>query len=63
MFYKSFRDGDYELKFYGDPDQPAGVEVGAYGDTRDSDEAKANCLATIRGILTDPDDRKLLVGL
>ncbi len=38
--YKSYRAGDYEMNVYGDPVQPAGVEVGVYRNLLTSQNAK-----------------------
>lgn len=42
--YKSYRAGDYEVNVYGDPDQPARVEIGVYRSLLTSQDAKHNCV-------------------
>lgn len=51
--YISFRcnsDG-YEINVYGDPDKPAGVEIGAVNYLAKSDDAKSNCVNFISSLL------------
>jgi hypothetical protein len=61
--YKSYRAGDYEMNVYGDPNRPAGVEIGVYRSLLTSREAKRNCIDFVGSVLTDPADRTLLSAL
>jgi hypothetical protein len=55
--YKSLRaGGDYEINVYGDPDAPAGFEVGVYRALRDDPQAKANCRELVCSLLGNPQD-------
>ncbi len=56
----SFSAGDYEVNVYGNPEQPAGVEVGIRGAALDDPKAKANCLALITRVLSKDGDRRTL---
>ncbi len=55
--YKSLRaGGDYEINVYGDPDSPAGFEVGVYRGLLDDAQAKKNCREFVSSLLGDPQD-------
>jgi hypothetical protein len=58
--YKSFNAGDYEVNVYGDPDQPAGIEIGVRGEALNNPAARANCLAYMARVLTAERDRAVL---
>jgi hypothetical protein len=60
--YSSLRAGNFEFNVYGDPESPAGVEIGVYG-TVNSLVAKRLCLAALKQVLSDPADRKMLDAL
>jgi hypothetical protein len=59
--YISHRAGDYELNLYGDPDAPAGLEIGL--PRVRSAEAKKECLEVLASLLSDPEDVKRLRSL
>jgi hypothetical protein len=62
--YISYRCGEnYEVNIYGDPDAPAGIEVGAYRKLLDSAEAKQNCLRFVAAVLSQPGDKYILQSL
>lgn len=62
--YLSFRAGDHEFNLYGDPDAPAGVEVGITRQDRlTSEAAKKECFDLIASLLSQNGDRELLVSL
>jgi hypothetical protein len=61
--YKSFRSGDYEFNIYGDPEHPAGLEVGVYGELVTNGAAKANCVRLMNAWLPTPDDRSAVNSL
>lgn len=61
--YKSYRAGDYELNIYGDPDQPAGIEIGVYRDLLTDKKAKQNCVEFITSVLPASEDQKFLGSL
>jgi len=62
--YKSHRCADtFEINVYGDPDSPAGFEVGIV-DPRDiTPERQKDCLAFVSKMLGDPTDKKVLALL
>jgi hypothetical protein len=54
--YKSHRCGvDYEMNVYGDPDAPAGIEIGVYRTLLNSPAAKQNCIDFIKSLLGHED--------
>lgn len=54
--YKSFRVDDWEINCYGDPDRPAGFEIGIYGRTERDAAAKIKCREYIASLLSDAAD-------
>ena len=51
--YKSFRvNNDVELNIYGDPDDPAGIEMGIYGSKSGNDKMRKVLRAYLTGFLT-----------
>lgn len=62
--YTSYRAGeDYEINVYGDPDAPAGIEIGIYRGLIDKEEAKRNCIDFVAGLLSDSTDVQILRAL
>lgn len=57
--YQSHRSGDLEFNIYGDPDDPACLEIGIYQKSP-SLEARKECLKTMVSLLNDPKDRDAL---
>src|SRR5574342_12803 len=57
--YQSHRSGDGEFDIYGDPDDPACLEIGIY-QRSPSLEARKECLRTMLSMLNDPKDRETL---
>lgn len=55
--YRSYRSGDYEFNIYGDPSDPACVEIGLYNELKSSGKAKTDCLRFIRAALRNADDQ------
>lgn len=49
----------YELNIYGDPDNPAGVEIGALKNLVNNDRSRSNCVAFISSILSDWGDKRI----
>jgi hypothetical protein len=49
--YLSYKSGDYELNVYGDPQNPAAVELGVYGGSLTNEVAKRWCIGFIGGLL------------
>ena len=46
--YKSYNAAkDYEVNLYGDPQSPAGLEIGVRGDLLNDDNAKKSCIGFI----------------
>jgi hypothetical protein len=61
--YMSHKSGNYEFNLYGDPDEPACLEIGVYKDLLKSDEAKRECLAVMSALLGDAKDVEALKSL
>jgi len=61
--YMSHKSGNYEFNLYGDPDDPAGLEIGVTKELLKSDAAKKECLEVIAALLTDPKDAAALRSL
>jgi hypothetical protein len=61
--YMSNRSGDYEMNIYGDPDNPAGIEIGVYGVLVADAKAQLNCREFIKSILGHGADKKLVDAL
>jgi hypothetical protein len=62
--YKSFRAGnDYEVNVYGDPESPAGFEIGIRGALLADDRAKANCVDFISSLMRNDADKATVRGL
>jgi hypothetical protein len=61
--YMSHQSGNYEFNLYGDPDEPAGIEIGITKDLLKSDAAKKECLAVIGALLSDAKDVETLGSL
>lgn len=57
--YLSYRAGDVEFNAYGDPDRPACLEIGIFGDPARRPAAR-DALARLLG---DPDDRNAVQAL
>ncbi|MBV8880347.1 MAG: hypothetical protein JO332_10305 [Planctomycetaceae bacterium] len=60
--YLSHRFGEIEFNIYGDPDEPAGLEIGIY-DRAPSPEQRRRCLHAISQLLPDMADRNALMGM
>lgn len=54
--YISHRAGDYELNLYGDPDAPAGLEIGVQRALLKSADAKKECVELLAALLGDAQD-------
>lgn len=62
--YLSFRCGvDYEANIYGDPEYPAGIEIGFYRSLLKKPEARENCLAFFAALFTDTSLSNAIVKL
>lgn len=61
--YLSFRAGDFEVNVYGDPADPACLEVGIYKSLLRNQAAKKQCLEFMAAVLNDPADRAVLKSL
>lgn len=61
--YISHKSGLYEFNIYGDPDRPAGLEIGIYPDLLKSGEARKECVEFIASLLGDPGDAEALRSL
>jgi hypothetical protein len=53
--YMSHKSGNYEFNLYGDPDDPAGIEIGVSRELLRSDPAKAECLEVVAALLAPKD--------
>jgi hypothetical protein len=61
--YISHRAGDYELNLYGDPDAPAGLEIGVHRALLRNPDAKKDCVELLASLLSDAEDVKVLRAL
>ncbi len=62
--YKSFRvNGDIEMNIYGDPNDPAGVELGIYGRRANNRELQHVLRAYLAGFLTSRAELAALYGI
>lgn len=62
--YQSYRCGsDYEVNIYGDPDKPAGIEIGIYRGLLRDGSAKKNCVELLASVLGDKVDIAILRAL
>src|SRR6185295_15109957 len=61
--YMSHKSGNTEFNLYGDPDDPAGIEIGVSRELLKSAAAKAECLEVIAALLSDPKDAAALKSL
>jgi hypothetical protein len=61
--YMSWRAGNYEFNLYGDPEAPAGFELGVYGPLLKDEAAKKKCIDALCELLGDEKDRALVKGL
>jgi hypothetical protein len=61
--YKSFRAGLFEINIYGDPDHPAGIEIGIRGELLSNVSAKKKCLAFVSGLMRSAGDKQVLTSL
>jgi hypothetical protein len=61
--YMSHKSGNYEFNLYGDPDDPAGIEIGVTKDLLKSDAAKKECLDVVVALLSDAKDAAALKSL
>jgi len=55
LSYRCGKNRSYELNIYGDPDDPACVEIGVYGDFLHNDSAKKKCVKFIAKLMSDTD--------
>ena len=62
--YKSFRVNDnIEMNVYGDPEDPAGLEIGIYGSKSNNDKLRRTLRAYLAGFLTTREEVAALYGL
>ena len=62
--YKSFRvNNDIELNIYGDPEDPAGLELGIYGSRSGSEKLRHTLRSYLAGFLTTRDEIAKLYAL
>lgn len=62
--YMSYRcANNFEWNVYGDPDAPAGVEIGILGDLLQQPEAKRRCIEFVTSLLSNESDRKVVAAL
>ncbi|MGE3167062.1 MAG: hypothetical protein AB7O52_19320 [Planctomycetota bacterium] len=57
--YMSHRSGGYEINIYGDPDQPAGLEIGFYKDPPPPG-VRRECVETLCLLLADAEDQEIV---
>lgn len=61
--YMSHKSGNYEFNLYGDPDEPAGIEIGITKELLQSDAGKKECLDVVAALLSDAKDAAALKSL
>ncbi len=62
--YKSFRvNNDVELNVYGDPESPAGIEIGVFGNRSSREELRRTIRAYLAGFLTTRDEISKLYAI
>jgi len=62
--YTSYRCGrDYEFNVYGDPDDPAGIEIGIYRDLLTESQTKLNCVEFMALMMSDRTDAGIVKAL
>ena len=61
--YMSYKAGDYEINLYGDPENPAGIEIGVRNALLQSEAAKNNCLQFIKAVLPLPQQQAVIESL
>src|SRR6185503_6413404 len=61
--YMSHKSGDTEFNLYGDPDEPAAIEIGLYKDQIKNEAAKKECLEVMAALLSDAKDLASLRSL
>jgi hypothetical protein len=61
--YMSHKSGEVEFNLYGDPDEPAAIEIGVYKDLIKSEAAKKECFEVIAALLSDAKDLAALKSL
>lgn len=60
MSYRCGSGGNYEVNVYGDPDMPAGVEIGVYDALTKDIAAKRRCVDFVASVLPDSTDAALV---
>lgn len=61
--YMSHKAGDVEFNLYGDPDDPAGLEIGLYREALKVDASRKECLAVLSALLGNPKDAEALASM
>jgi hypothetical protein len=61
--YMSWRAGHYEFNLYGDPEAPAGFELGVYDALLKDEAAKKRCVEVLAELLGDEKDRAVLKAI
>ena len=61
--YLSYQSGNYEINIYGDPENPACIEIGVRKDLLKSEQAKADCVKYISEIFRNEQFTKTLRSL
>ena len=61
--YMSFRSGNYEFNLYGDPDAPAGIELGVYNGLLKDEAAKKKCIETLAELMGNAKDAEVLKAI
>lgn len=57
------RSGSREFSIYGDPDEPAGLEIGLSKELAQNADARKDAVAALRSLLSDPKDREFLEAI
>jgi hypothetical protein len=61
--YMSHKSGDVEFNLYGDPDDPAGLEIGLYREALKAGSLRKECLTVMTALLGNPRDAEALASL
>jgi hypothetical protein len=61
--YMSHKSGDVEFNLYGDPDDPAGLEIGLYRESLKVESLRRECQAVMTALLGRPGDAEALASL
>lgn len=61
--YAAFVGGGHEVRVYGNPATPAGIEIGIFGDLAEDPGTRKRCLAYLAQLLLSTQDQKTIGAL